>query len=325
MNLIDAVRLCPRAIAVPGQYEHYAEFAERVRRILETYTPTVETAALDDFYLDFAGSGRLYADFEGTLMRLQAEVLGRTGLNVSVGAGRTKVVASMASRLERRQSSRIVPPGTEETFLAPLPVEKVHGIGRAHAVALAEQGVTTIGQLRRIPKPVLAEAFGEKIGEQIWERTRGLDGRESAPASASACVLRETRIEGGTVDCEVLDGLLKYLSERIGTALREQGRQAGTMGVRVSYVDHSFAQQSIRLAYPTNDEHEMLVAAKELFAKIVTRGAMVRQVGVSVANLESEWREKEWFDAQESRRRYANREVDSVRGSYGWNAVLQGS
>jgi nucleotidyltransferase/DNA polymerase involved in DNA repair len=137
--------------------------------------------------------------------------------------------------------------------------------------------------------------------------------------------LRETRIEGGTVDCEVLDGLLKYLSERIGTALREQGRQAGTMGVRVSYVDHSFAQQSIRLAYPTNDEHEMLVAAKELFAKIVTRGAMVRQVGVSVANLESEWREKEWFDAQESRRRYANREVDSVRGSYGWNAVLQGS
>ena len=130
MKLIDAVRLCPKAIVVPGQYEHYAEFAERLRRILETYTPAVETAALDDFYLDFAGSGRVYADFEGTLGLLQAEVLGRTGLNVAVGAGRTKVVASIASRLDRPGGLRIVPPGTEETFLAPLPVEMLHSIGR---------------------------------------------------------------------------------------------------------------------------------------------------------------------------------------------------
>ncbi len=81
MNLLEARRICPKAILVSGQYKHYADFAERVRRILETYTPTVETAALDDFYLDFAGSQQLYGDFEVTLRRLQAEVLGRTGLN----------------------------------------------------------------------------------------------------------------------------------------------------------------------------------------------------------------------------------------------------
>src|SRR5207344_2332556 len=112
------------------------------------------------FYLEFADSGRLYADFEGTLRRLQAEVLGRTGLNVSMGAGRTKVVASIASRLVQPGGLRIVQPGTEETFLAPLPVDKLNGIGRAHAAALADYEVTTIGQLRRIPKPVLAAAFG---------------------------------------------------------------------------------------------------------------------------------------------------------------------
>ncbi|HEY4977822.1 MAG TPA: DNA polymerase IV, partial [Candidatus Acidoferrum sp.] len=145
MSFRDALRICPKAIVVPGQYEHYADFAERVRRILETYTPAVETAALDDFYLDFAGTERLYPDYEATLRRLQAEILGRTGLSVSVGAARTKVVASIASRLERPRGFRIVAPGMEEAFLAPLPVEKLHGIGHTHAGALAERGIATIG------------------------------------------------------------------------------------------------------------------------------------------------------------------------------------
>src|ERR1700739_4939583 len=133
MSFRDALRICPKAIVVSGQYEHYADFAERVRRILEPYTPAVETAALDDFYLDFAGTERLYPDYQATLRRLQAEILGRTGLSVSVGAARTKVVASIASRLERPRGFRIIPPGTEEAFLAPLPVGKLHGIGHTHA------------------------------------------------------------------------------------------------------------------------------------------------------------------------------------------------
>jgi DNA polymerase-4 len=325
MNLIDAVRMCPKAILVSGQYKHYAEFAERVRRILETYTPTVETAALDDFYLDFAGGGRLYRDCEGTLGRLQAEVLGRTGLNVSVGAGRSKVVASIASQLVRAHGLCIVPPGTEEAFLAPLPVEKLHGVGRAHAVALAERGVTTIGQLRRIPKPVLVAAFGEEIGKQIWERARGIDGRESPGASAS--LSRETSIEGGSTDSELLSVLLEYLSERIGAALQEQGKQAGTIGVRVLCVDHSRAQQTIRLERPTNAKHELLVAAKQLFAKAVARDVAIRQVGVSVTNLDAGRRqnENEMVNAEVIRRWVANREMNRAGGPYRWDPVLQGS
>jgi len=172
MSFREALRICPQAIVVPGQYEHYADFAERVRRILETYTPAVETAALDDFYLDFAGTERLYPDYEATLRRVQAEIFGRTGLSVSVGAARTKVVASIASRLERPRGFRMVTPGTEEEFLTPLPVEKLHGIGHVHAGTLIERGIATIGQLRQVPKAALQSAFGEVIGQQIWERAR---------------------------------------------------------------------------------------------------------------------------------------------------------
>ena len=178
-------------------------------------------------------------------------------------------MASIASRLERPRGFRIVAPGTEEAFLAPLPVEKLHGIGHIHAGALAERGVSTIGQLRLIPKPVLMAAFGEAIGQQIWERARGLDGREVLLPSTPKSISRETTIEGGTIDTEFLGGLLEYLSERIGRTLREHGNQARTIGLRLRYVDHYSAHQTLRLAHPTNDERELLVAAKDLFAKSI--------------------------------------------------------
>jgi DNA polymerase IV len=324
MGFREALRVCPNAIVVPGQYEHYADFAERVRRILETYTPAVETAALDDFYLDFAGTERLYPDYEATLRRLQAEIFGRTGLGVSLGAARTKVVASIASRLERPRGFRMVAPGDEEAFLTPLPVEKLHGIGHVHTGTLAERGIATIGQLRRVPKAALQAAFGEAIGLQIWERARGLDGREVLLPSTPKSVSRETTIEGGTIDTEFLSGLIEYLCERIGSTLREYGKQARTIGLRLRYVDHFSARQTVRLTKPTNDERELLVAARELFVKLFTRRVAARLAGVSVTNLETDRRQNELFDTRANRRWYLNREMDRVRGRFGWNAVFYG-
>jgi len=319
MSFQDALRICPKAIVVPGQYEHYADFAERVRRILETYTPAVETASLDDFYLDFAGTERLYPNFEETLRRLQEEILGRTGLSVSIGAARTKVVAFIASRLERPRGFRIVQPGAEEDFLAPLPVEKLHSIGDTYAGRLAERGVITIGQLRMIPKPVLVAAFGEAIGKQIWKRSRGVDGREVLPSMPKS-VSRETTIEGGTIDTEFLGGLLEYLSERIGRTLREYGKQARTIGLSLRYVDHYSADQTIRLLRPTNDERELLAASKDLFAELFARRVAIRHVGVNVTNLDAGRRQNERVDQDANRCGYLNRQVDRVR--YGWTSVF---
>jgi nucleotidyltransferase/DNA polymerase involved in DNA repair len=184
MNFHDALRTCPQAAGVAGKYEQYADFAERVRRILETYTPAVEAAALDGFFMDFTGTGRRYPDFEAALRRVQAEILAQTGLSACIGAGRTKVVAATASRLEPPRGFRMVSPGTEEAFLAPLPVETLHGIAGRNAGTLARRGVITIGQLRLIPKPVLIAVFG-KAGQPIWRSARGLDELEANRPSRS--------------------------------------------------------------------------------------------------------------------------------------------
>src|SRR5260370_1299612 len=128
----------------------------------------------------------------------------------SVGELRSEVSRRKnADRLERPRGFRMIASGEEETFLTPLPVEKLHGIGHVHAGALAERGIATIGQLRQVPKPALQAAFGEVIGQQIWERARGLDGREVLLPSTPKSVSRETTIEGGTIDTAVLGGPIR--------------------------------------------------------------------------------------------------------------------
>jgi DNA polymerase-4 len=324
MSFREARRLCPGAVVVPGQYEHYADYAGRIGRLLGNFTPAVEAAALDDFYLDFTGTDRLYPNFAGTLQRMQQRIVTETGLSVSVGAATSKLVASVASRLDRPRGFRIVPPGAEEEFLAPLEVSKLHGIGHVHAAMLAERGIETIGQLRQVPLAALEATFGEAVGRQLWERARGRDPRAVLAPHEPKSISRETTIEGGTIDLEFLAGLIEYLAERIGNTLRAAGRQARSVALRLRYTDFYSVNRSAKLAPPTNDEKALLAAALEIFRALFTRRVALRFVGVSVTNLEPERQQNELFDARANRRWYLNRGMDAVRGRFGWNAVFYG-
>lgn len=324
MSFRQARQLCPEALVVAGQYEHYADYAGRVRRILDDFTPVVETAALDDFYLDFRGTSRLYPDFPGVLRRVQQRVADELGLGVSVGAATSKLVAAVASRLRRPRGFHIVPPGTEEEFLAPLPVEKLHGIGHAHAATLGERSIETIGQLRQVPLEALVATFGDAVGRQLFDRARGIDPREVSSPPEPKSIARETTIEGGTIDTEFLAALVEYLAERIGATLRAHSRQARTLALKLRYTDSYSAARQTCLAPPTNDEKRLLAAALELLRALFTRRVAVRFIGLSVANLEPERRQNELFDLRANRRWYLNRGVDRVRGRFGWNAVFYG-
>jgi DNA polymerase-4 len=324
MTIREARRLCPDAILVPGRYENYAEYAVRVRRVLDDFTPAVETAALDDFYLDFAGTERLYPNLTATLRRVQECVFDRTGLGVSVGASTSKLVAAIASRLRRPRGFLVVPPGIEEAFLEPLEIEKLHGIGHAHAATLRERGIETIGQLRRLPAEALVAAFGDVVGHQLYDRARGLDPRPVAEAAAPKSISRETTIEGGTIDLEFLDALLEYLAERVGATLRAGGRAARTLTLRLRYMDSYSEARSARLLPPTSDDKALLAAARALRLALYTRRVAVRFVGISVTNLVDDRRQNDLFDARSNRRAYLNQGMDAVRQRYGWNAVFYG-
>jgi DNA polymerase-4 len=226
--------------------------------------------------------------------------------------------------LQRPRGFGIVPPGEEEQFLAPLPVEKLHGIGHVHATTLRERGVTTIGELRKIPVVALVATFGEVVGRQLADRACGLDDRSVHTPLQPKSISRETTIEGGTIDVEFLAALIEYLSERVGSTLREHHRQARTIGLRLRYTDFLSATRTARLTPATNDEKSLHAAAMELFRALYTRRVALRFVGISVTNLEPERRQNDLFDAESNRRWYLHRGVDRVRHRFGWNALYYG-
>lgn len=179
-----ALAFCPAAAVVPARSERYTEFSERLRAILETFAPAVDPDSQHGFYLSFFGSPLLQGDFAGTLRRLQLEILKLAGLNVSIGAAKSKVAAAVASRLERPGGVRIVAPGSEGAFLDALPVEALNGLQTIDGRDLRSRGISTVGELRRVPRPSLELAFGKGLGRQIWHHARGLDARPTKPAVA---------------------------------------------------------------------------------------------------------------------------------------------
>lgn len=301
MSFTRALRLCPDAVVAAGKYETYADFGRRLKHLLNDFSPAVEMASLDDFYLDMTGTDRLFPHFRRTLAELQQQVNRQLGLTVSLGVATNKTAASIASRLHRPRGFVLVPPGAEAEFLAALPVEKLSGVGHSHRRTLQERGVSTIGELRRLPLELLAATFGEAVGRQLYERARGVDPRPVETARVPRSVSRETTIEKGAVDTEFLGALLEYLAERVGATLRAQQLQARTLLLRLRYTDELDAHRSMPLEAGINDSKALAAAAGALLGALFTRRVAVRWIGLTVTHLVPESLQNHLFDRQANR------------------------
>ena len=282
MTTAEALALCPSAVVLPGRYGKYAEYAEQVRQILQTYTSAVEAGSRDDFYLDFGKTNLIDRDFRGTLLRLQGDVFEQTGLSISLGAARTRVVAEIASQIDGPRGFRIVPPIAEAEFIAPLPIDRLPGLGTRHTSLLAASGVHTIAALRRVPRQAVMTAFGKMLGERIWNAARGRDFSNKLPAASRGSISRETTIEGGTIDPGHLQQMIGYLCDRVSATLHESCRAASSIGLDIAYVDQYSAKQSLRLLRPTSVSMDLQEAARNLCKHLFTRPVKVHRIRVEV-------------------------------------------
>src|SRR5215470_11516510 len=169
MSLTRAFELAPHAIFVPTRHDAYGDYAEKVRRIAEGYTPSSQIASIDEMFLDFSGCERLYrapADENGdaTILRtvrgLTAEIDARTGLPASAGIATSRTVAKVASGLAKPHGVLLVPAGTERTLLGPLPVRKLPGIGPVAEAKLVALGLATLAEVAAAPTTILRRIFG---------------------------------------------------------------------------------------------------------------------------------------------------------------------
>lgn len=220
---------CPQAACVLGQFARYAELAENVCATLCEYSPHVH-ATHEGFVFEWDTAGLLLSRYQARLRELQLHILAQTGLNVSIGAGRTRIIAALGASLGAPRAFCITPPGMEYAFLDSVPVGLLPEVGAARERTLQERGIARVGQLRGVPRQALEAAFGRATGRRLWHHARGLD--EPVPQDISNTGLsRELVIEGGCTDKLVVSDLLQYLGRRLALAIGFAGADLNALAL----------------------------------------------------------------------------------------------
>ncbi len=318
MPLRTAARLCPDLVFVPVDGRKYSAVSREVMAILRRFTPAVEQISIDEAFLDVAGSEGLHGSPETMARSIKSAIRDELRLTASVGVATTKLVAKVASDLQKPDGLVLVTPGTEAEFLAPLPISRLWGVGEKTASRLAEFGVRTIGDLAALPEDLLARRFGRQ-GPVLAQRARGIDPSAVSPADPARSVSHEHTFHIDTADPEILERTLLSLSEGVASRLRAGGVKARTVAVKVRDSSFTTISRQRTLPEPTDQTEVVFAAALEL-ARPQLRGVRVRLLGVAASHL-GEDGQMALFSAADDRRRKATEAADAIRRRYGSRAI----
>lgn len=323
MSLAVAQRLCPHAIFLGGNFYHYRNASARFLGILSEFTPDVEPLGLEEAFLDLTGFEPIYGPVRETALRIKGRIRGELELTASVGIAGSKVVAKVASDLSKPDGLVEVAPGEERIFLAPLPVAKLPCVGPKTERMLQRIGITTIGELGRLPISFLRHIFGVH-GDVIHRYANGIDNRGLELPAPAKSISRESTFAEDTLDRTFLSATLHYLGERVGATLRSQGRQARCVTLKLRYADFESITRSRTLREGIDTDRAIFEVGRRLMEKALEQRAMpVRLVGIGVSNL-IEGRQLNMFDPWAERQERLNEAIDRIRGKYGFVAVEVG-
>jgi DNA polymerase-4 len=320
MPLRTAAALCPDLVFVPVDGAKYASVSREVMAILRRFTPLMEPISIDEAFLDVTASRALFGDGETIALAIKAAVRDEVRLTASVGVATTKLVAKVASDLRKPDGLVVVAPSDEATFLAPLPVWRLWGVGPQTAAALREQGVATIGDLAALPLDVLVRRFG-KHGASLHERARGIDPDPVEGADPAKSIGHEHTFDIDTDDRDVIERTLLAMSEGVAARLRSAGLRASTVTVKLRDSDFRTITRQRTLADPTDLTEPIWRTALEL-AGPELRGIRVRLVGVTASGLAAP-EQLSLFTTADERMRRAVEAADALRRRYGERVVTR--
>jgi len=237
MPLRTAYRLCPQGIYVNVDGRRYQQASREVMAVMRRFTPMVQPISIDEAFLDVTGSRALFGDGETIARTIKVTVHEEVGLTASVGVATTKLVAKIGSDLRKPDGLVVVPPGEEASFLAPLPISRLWGVGEKTALALRDYGVQTIGDLAALPPEVLERRFG-KHGASLVARAHGVDADPVATGEPAKSIGHEHTFEHDTADREVVERTLLGMADGVAWRLRAAGLRAATITIKLR--DSSF-------------------------------------------------------------------------------------
>ncbi|MEY3115399.1 MAG: hypothetical protein RL611_113 [Actinomycetota bacterium] len=288
MPVSRAQRMAPSAVFIHPDHERYSEVSRRVMEIFFEFTPYVEPLSLDEAFLDVTGSRRLFGTGREIATSIRKRVFEQEKITCSVGIATTKFIAKLAS-------GRCKPDGMLEiahdrvlTFLHPLPVSEIWGVGPKTNEELQRLGLRTVADIAHTPLETLKRALGENAGVSLYELAWARDYREVVPDAPEKSISAAETFSYDLEDREEIFRELLRLTERASHRLRKRDLRSKTIGLKVRFSDFSNVTRSKTVSLPINGTHEIYEIAKELYLALKIDGSRIRLLGVSLENLSDE-------------------------------------
>ncbi|MEY4273407.1 MAG: DNA polymerase IV [Aquirufa sp.] len=321
MPMRMALKLCPDAIVLRGDFEAYSQHSDWVTRMIMDRAPVVEKASIDEFYLDMTGMERFFGSYQFAT-DLRKRIQTETGLQISFGLSVNKTVSKVATNHVKPAGQFQVMPGEERAFLAPMPVGKIPMIGAVTAQTLRNMGIVHVGTLSQMPLKVLERTFG-KSGVMLWERANGIDSRPVVPYSEQKSLSKEITFEQDTTDVTLLRRILGSLTEQLAYDLRKMGQCTSCITVKLRYSNFDTHTRQISIPASASD-HRLIPAVHELFEKLYDRRLLIRLIGVRFSKLLQGQEQLSLFD-DGARLVPLYGAMDLLRNRYGDLSVLRAS
>jgi len=324
MPLRTAGRLCPHAVFLEPRHHLYSEWSDRVATILGKYSPVVEMASVDEAYIDLAGTERLHGPPLAAANALLREITATTGLPVSAGLARTRLVAKVASDQAKPRGLVWVPAGSEEAFLAPLDVRRIPGIGKVTEAALKSRGIEKVGQLAGMAQEKLEQNFG-RWGTALYRKARGGDTYEFLFDAEPKSISQNHTFGEDTQDRAKMDAMLSFLAQKAMKRLREAGLSTSTITLTIRYQGFDTYTRAHTLREPTHLDPVVFEAVNQLFDRNWNRRRKVRLLGVALSNFTHGGEQLDLLDAKrrEKLERLA-KAADALRDRFGFSKVQFG-
>jgi len=327
MPLRTAAKLCPHAIFVDGHPDRYRESSAKVFEVLNTFSPLVEMASIDEAYLDMTGTRRLHGPPLRAAHALHNKVKAETNLNCSIGIGASRLIAKVSSAKAKPNGVLWVIPGQEAKFLAPLDVRDIPGVGKVMEQHLHGMGIRQVGDLAKLEESVLEEHFG-KWGLALAGKARGEDAGGWFDAEVGAhedpkSISHEHTFNEDTANQAQLESTLMRLSEMVARRLREHTFHARTIQLKLRYKDFTTITRARSLLAPTQLDSEIFNQIRTLFRTNWKQGAEIRLLGVHVSSFEEapDGQMNLLDDGRHQRWQQAMAAADKLRDKFGESSV----
>ncbi len=323
MSMKEARRLCPNGVFLPVRMAHYRRISHEIRIILSHYSPLIEPLALDEAFLDISGMELHYPDVTEIAKAVKEDIRRKTGLVASAGIGPNKFLAKLASDLDKPDGLVWIPYGKEAEILAPLPVQRLWGVGKVTEQVLLQAGFETIGDIAKSSVEALQPVVG-KQAQRIHQLSLGLDKRPLEVSRRPQSVGNEHTYEHDLVTENEIDEQLRLLANEVSWRLRQNHIMGRTITLKIRFASFKTITRSLTLtSMGTSSEGQLYFAAKKLYNK---RGMTepIRLLGLTVSQLQPLQVQGDLFSDDEEVQAKVAEAIDKLQQRFGKSAIMKG-